>query len=397
MGLFPTYRRNGIRPVEASGVTIKDEAGRSYLDFTSGLGVCNLGHGHPRVKAALERQWNAVWHVSNLFEIPLQEKVSNRLAELSGLSYAFFCNSGAEANEAAIKLARRYAQTVRGVKSPEILTFETSFHGRTLATLTATGQEKVKVGFGPLPSGFIHVPFNDMESFRAKIGPDTAAVLLELVQGEGGVRPADHRFMQAVAAECRRHGALLIVDEVQTGMGRTGELFAFQGWGIQPDVVTLAKGLGNGFPIGVMLGRAGLEESFGPGTHASTFGGNPLAMAVADAVLDCLCEPGFLEQSRAVGERLGHLLRVHLEPLPGIRSVRGLGWIWGLELDRPSLPLVQALAKRGLLVTLAGERVLRLLPPLVTTEAQVERAVMLIEETWMELEEVVTDGSVSGV
>lgn len=397
MALFPTYRRNGIRAVQASGATLIDEAGTSYLDFTSGLGVCNLGHTHPRIKEALKRQSDALWHVSNWFDVPLQAQVADRLASISGLDYAFFCNSGAEANEAAIKLARRHAWKERGVETQEIITFTSSFHGRTLATLTATGQEKVKAGFHPLPAGFVHVPFNNIDSLRAAMGPATAGVMVELVQGEGGVRPADHHFVQVVEAECRQRGVLLIVDEVQTGMGRTGEVFAFQQWGIQPDVVTLAKGLGNGFPVGAMLGRAGLESSLGPGTHASTFGGNPLAMAVANAVLDCLTEPGFLEQSKAVGERLGERLRSRLLHRPGIRDVRGMGWMWGVELDRASLPFVQALIRRGLLTTPAGERVLRLLPPLVTTAAQVETAVTIMEETWVEWEEGVTDGSVSGV
>ncbi|PTM56683.1 acetylornithine transaminase [Desmospora activa] len=397
MALFPTYKRNGIRPIQAEGVKVKDEQGKEYLDFTSGLGVCNLGHAHPQVKKALQQQMDAVWHVSNLFEIPLQERVAERLAQLSGLDFAFFCNSGAEANEAAIKLARRYAQVVRGIKAPQIISFHSSFHGRTLATLTATGQEKVKTGFDPLPPGFHYATFNDIDDLQARIGTDTAAVLLELVQGEGGVRPADMAFVQAVEAECRQRDILLIVDEVQTGMGRTGDVFAFQRWGIQPDIVTLAKGLGNGFPIGALLGRGGLEKVFSAGSHGSTFGGNPLAMAVADAVLDCLTTPGFLTESRALGEHLGQLLQTRLEPLPGIRSVRGLGWMWGVELERPVAPLLHALAQKGLLATPAGEKVLRLLPPVVTTKAQVEQAVNLIEETWLELEEVVTDGSVSGV
>lgn len=397
MALFPTYKRNGIRLMQAEGVTVNDEQGKQYLDFTAGLGVCNLGHGHPQVKKALQQQMNAVWHVSNLFEIPLQERVAERLAQLSGLDFSFFCNSGAEANEAAIKLVRRYAQVVRGIKVPQIISFHSSFHGRTLATMTATGQEKVKIGFDPLPPGFHYAAFNDIDDLQAQMGADTAAVLLELIQGEGGVCPADVDFVQAVEVECRKRDILLIVDEVQTGMGRTGEMFAFQQWGIQPDIVTLAKGLGNGFPVGAILGRDGLEEIFGPGSHGSTFGGNPLAMAVADAVLDCLSAPGFLTESRAVGEYLGQLLHTRLEPLAGIRAVRGVGWMWGVELERPVAPLVQALAQGGLLATPAGDKVLRLLPPLVTTKAQVEQAVSLIEQTWLELEEVVTDGSVSGV
>ncbi|MCG0314918.1 MAG: acetylornithine transaminase, partial [Calditerricola sp.] len=286
MTLFDTYARWPVRAVRGEKHWLWDESGRRYLDFTSGIGVTNLGHVPEAVKQAVAAQLEALWHCSNFFHIPLQERLAEKLCTLSGLDRAFFCNSGAEANEAAIKLARRYFQVVKGEKRYEVVTFHRSFHGRTLATLTATGQEKVKTGFAPLPEGFRSVPYGDLAALEAAVTDNTAAVMLELVLGEGGVVPAEPAFVRGVAELCRRRDLLVIVDEVQTGLGRTGTLFAFQQYGVVPDVVTLAKGLGSGLPVGAMLAKAFLADAFGPGSHGTTFGGNPVAMAAALATLE---------------------------------------------------------------------------------------------------------------
>ncbi|OYD08075.1 acetylornithine transaminase [Paludifilum halophilum] len=397
MTLFPTYSRNGIRPAKGEGAYLWDESGQRYLDFTSGLGVCNLGHRPPRVQAALAGQLDALWHVSNLFEIPLQEKVAARLTEMSGLSAAFFGNSGAEANEAAIKLARRYGQTKKQVKEPEVLTFQSSFHGRTLATLTATGQEKVKTGCGPYPDGFRSLPFNQFSSVKEAAGENTVAVMLEMVQGEGGVQPADPEFVRELHRFCAENEILLMVDEVQTGMGRTGSLFAFQQYGITPDVLTLAKGLGNGVPVGAMLGRADLIDFFGPGSHASTFGGNPLAMAAALSVIEELTETDTLAIARRQGLFFRDFLREKLSDSPLVREIRGRGLIWGVELSVSVAPLVQTAREKGLLVLAAGSNVLRLLPPLTVTRRQLEKATDIIAGGLAELEEVSEHESVSGI
>lgn len=376
--LFPTYQRYDVRAAKGEGAWLWDERGNRWLDFTSGLAVCNLGHCHPRVTAAVQKQLETLWHASNLFHIPLQEEVAGILTEASGLGAAFFCNSGAEANEAAIKLARKAARERRGIEKPKIITFQGSFHGRTLATLTATGQEKVKTGFAPLPAGFVTVPFGDLEAVKRAADEHTAAVMLELVQGEGGVRPADPAFVAALSRLCRERGILLLVDEVQTGMGRTGSLFAFEQYGVVPDVVTLAKGLGNGIPVGAMMARRELISVFGPGSHASTFGGNPLAMAAARSVLEEIRRPELLKNVREQGERLLVSLREGLGNLPWVKGVRGLGLMVGIELTIDATLVIQRARERGLLVLPAGPRVVRLLPPLIVTGEMVDRAVSIL-------------------
>jgi len=376
--LFPTYQRYDVRAAKGEGAWLWDERGNRWLDFTSGLAVCNLGHCHPRVTAAVQKQLETLWHASNLFHITLQEEVAGILTEASGLGAAFFCNSGAEANEAAIKLARKAARERRGIEKPKIITFQGSFHGRTLATLTATGQEKVKTGFAPLPAGFVTVPFGDLEAVKRAADEHTAAVMLELVQGEGGVRPADPAFVAALSRLCRERGILLLVDEVQTGMGRTGSLFAFEQYGVVPDVVTLAKGLGNGIPVGAMMARRELISVFGPGSHASTFGGNPLAMAAARSVLEEIRRPELLKNVREQGERLLVSLREGLGNLPWVKGVRGLGLMVGIELTIDATPVIQRARERGLLVLPAGPRVVRLLPPLIVTGEMVDRAVSIL-------------------
>lgn len=384
--LFPTYQRYNVRVAKGEGAWLWDEAGNRWLDFTSGLAVCNLGHCHPRVVEAVQKQLETLWHASNLFHIPLQEEVAGILTETSGLGAVFFCNSGAEANEAAIKLARKAARQLRGIEQPTIITFQGSFHGRTLATLTATGQEKVKTGFAPLPEGFVTVPFGDLEGVKRAVDDNTAAVMLELVQGEGGVRPADPAFVAELSRFCRDREILLMVDEVQTGMGRTGTLFAFQQYAVTPDVVTLAKGLGNGIPVGAMMARSELIPVFGPGSHASTFGGNPLAMAAARAVLGEIRRPELLSHVRAQGERLLSSLREKLKDHPLVRDIRGLGLMIGIELTKEAAPVIHRAREQGLLVLPAGPRVIRLLPPLIVTEEMVDRAVDVLADSVSVLE-----------
>jgi acetylornithine/N-succinyldiaminopimelate aminotransferase len=379
--LFPTYRRYDIRAAKGEGAYLWDEAGNRWLDFTSGLAVCNLGHCHPRVTEAVQKQLETLWHVSNLFHIPLQEEVAGILTEASGLGAVFFCNSGAEANEAAIKLARKAAREKRGIERPHIITFQGSFHGRTLATLTATGQEKVKTGFAPLPEGFVTVSFGDLDAVKQAVDEKTAAVTLELVQGEGGVRPADPAFVAELYRFCREREILFMVDEVQTGMGRTGALFAFERYGVTPDVVTLAKGLGNGIPVGAMMARSELAPVFGPGSHASTFGGNPLAMAAARAVLQEVRRPELLENVRKQGERLLVSLREKLDGHPSVKAIRGLGLMVGIELTDEAAPVIDRAREQGLLVLPAGPRVVRLLPPLIVTEEMIDRAVKILADS----------------
>ncbi|BCU83185.1 acetylornithine aminotransferase [Polycladomyces abyssicola] len=394
MALFPTYTRVPVRVASGSGSILLDEDGKRYLDFTSGLGVCNLGHCHTAVTTAVEAQLRQLWHVSNLFHIPLQEQVADLLVQASGLGAVFFCNSGAEANEAAIKLARKYAREKRGIERPIILTFRKSFHGRTLATLTATGQDKVKTGFDPLPEGFVYATYNDLGSVEEALTPDVAGVFLELVQGEGGVRPADPAFVEGLARLCADKGVLLMVDEVQTGIGRTGKLFACEHYGIVPDIMTLAKGLGNGMPVGAMLAKAEYAGVFGPGSHASTFGGNPLAMAAARAVLTEMKQSDVLSRAAEHGTWLITRLKEKLEGRPGVVEVRGLGLMIGIELNQPVAQVIEAARQRGLLVSPAGPQVVRLLPPLVTERTQLEEAVDILTAA---LEEVEKGESVSGV
>ncbi|WP_074011201.1 acetylornithine transaminase [Numidum massiliense] len=380
MALMATYTRWPITLVKGEGAYVWDDAGRQYLDFTAGIGVVNVGHCHPHVVQALEKQAHQLWHVSNLFTVPAQEELAARLTADSHLDAAFFCNSGAEANEAAIKLARKVASERKGIEAPEIVTFTHSFHGRTLATLTATGQEKVKQGFAPLPSGFETVLWGDAAALAEALKPHTAAVMLEVVQGEGGLRPADSAWLHQVAELCRARDVLLIVDEVQTGMGRTGTLFAHEMYDFAPDIVTLAKGLGNGFPIGCTLATKEVAQHFGPGSHGSTFGGNPLAMASAHAVLDVLTAEGFLTEVKQKGEWLKAALAEQLHSHPLVADVRGHGLMLGIALREPrAAELIAALQGQGMLVLPAGADVVRLLPPLVVTEEQLKEAVDLLK------------------
>lgn len=376
--LFPTFARYPITLVKGKGSRLWDDQGKEYLDFMTGIAVTGLGHVPERVKNALVSQLDQLWHVSNLYYNPNQEKAAKLLTDNSCLDAVFFCNSGAEANEAAIKLARRYHQKVLGNGRYEIITLAQSFHGRTLATLTATGQDKVKEGFLPLPQGFAHVPLNDLAALEAAITDKTAAVLMELVQAEGGVHVADPAYVKAVRELCDRHGILLILDEIQTGMGRTGKLFAYEHYGIEPDIITLAKGIGSGFPVGAMLGKAALVPAFNAGSHGSTFSGTPIATAAIIATIETMLLEQAPQRAAASGELLIGRLKEKLAGLPNVKDVRGLGLLVGIECAGPVSSIVTELQNRGLLVITAGPNVLRLLPNLLVTAEEIEEAVGII-------------------
>lgn len=375
--LFPTYNRWNISIESAEGTKVVAKDGKQYLDFVSGIAVCNLGHRPAAVQEALEAQLDRVWHVSNLFTNDLQEEVAQLLVAHSCGDYVFFCNSGAEANEAALKLARKHTGRHK------IITFQQSFHGRTFATMSATGQEKIYKGFGPLLPEFVHLPFNDIEALEKVMDEHVAAIMLEIVQGEGGIRKANDVFLQKVAQLCKQYGALLIVDEVQTGIGRTGKAFAYQHFEIEPDIITTAKGLGSGFPVGAMIGKAFLRDSFTAGVHGSTFGGNPLAMAAAKATLEVIFQPEFLQEVQEKGTYFLQQLQKELNGIELVKEVRGLGLLVGIECHEDITPLIPAIHENGLLVLTAGPSVIRLLPPLVVTKEELDTAVTVIKQTIM--------------
>ncbi|MCI3921312.1 aspartate aminotransferase family protein [Paenibacillus sp. TRM 82003] len=369
--LFPNYgARFPIRLVKGEGSKLWDENGKEYLDFMCGIAVTNLGHAPASVKEALIAQLDQLWHVSNLFEIPGQEKLAGLLTSISCADLAFFCNSGAEANEAAIKLARRYNRKVLGNDRYEIITFHKSFHGRTLATLTATGQDKVKDGFDPLPTGFVHAEYNNVDALKAAINDRTCAIMMEFIQGEGGVNPASPAFVEAVKQLCAEHNLLLIADEIQTGIGRTGTFFAYEQFGIEPDIITLAKGLASGFPMGAMLGKAALRDGFTAGSHGSTFGGTPIACAAGIATIETMQRGGIPARAKRLGELGVERLRGKLASFPGLVEVRGRGLILGIELNAPVADIVAKAQEEGLLVITAGPNVLRLLPALTISEEE---------------------------
>lgn len=378
--LLPTYARFPISPVKGEGSWLWDDQGNKYLDFISGIAVTNLGHAPKRVKEALVKQLDELWHVSNLFRIPNQEDAARLITANSAADAVFFCNSGAEANEAAIKLARRYQQMVLGNGRYEIVTFAHSFHGRTLATLTATGQEKVKEGFAPLPEGFHYIPLHDLAALESAVTDKTAAVMLELVQAEGGVFPVDPAYLHRLVKLCRERGALLIIDEIQTGMGRTGKLFAHEHYGIEPDIFTLAKGLGSGFPVGAMAAKEPLREAFGPGSHGSTFGGTPIATAAVKATIETIVEENLPERAAKQGEYLMSQLRAKLAHNDYVKDVRGLGLLIGIECAEPVASVIAEAQQKGLLVLSAGPNVLRLLPNLLVSQEEIDQAVEILAE-----------------
>ncbi len=370
--LFSNYKRADIEFVKAQGNELIDSQGKPYLDFSTGIGVTNLGF-HPQVKAALEKQVQEIWHTPNLYQNSLQEEVAKKL--IGDYDYlAFFCNSGAEANEAAIKIARK-ASGKQG-----IITFENSFHGRTFGSMSATGQDKIKTGFGDAVPHFSYAKFNDLNSVKALVNEDTAAVMLEMVQGESGVLPADQTFVQELAALCQEKGLYLIVDEVQTGMGRTGKLFSFEHYGIIPDIVTLAKGLANGVPVGAMLAKSSLSSAFSYGSHGSTFGGNKLAMSASSAVLDLMRAPGFLDQAWENGNYLQDQLKKALGANPKVSDIRGLGYMIGIQTTENLADPVQAARDKGLIVLTAGTNVIRLLPPLTLSKEEIDQGVAILAE-----------------
>ncbi|WP_312117714.1 aspartate aminotransferase family protein [Brevibacillus reuszeri] len=381
MHLMNNYARWPISLVKGQGNQVWDDTGKQYLDFTSGIAVTSLGHVPPKVTAKLHEQLDTLWHCSNLVHVPQQGVLAEKLSRLSGLDQAVFCNSGAEANEGLIKLARRYAQKIKGNDRYEIITFEQSFHGRTLATLTATGQDKVKDGFSPLPQGFVTVPYNDLAAVQAAITDKTCAIMLELVQGEGGVHPAEEAWVKALRELCDAHGLLLLVDEIQTGIGRTGTWFAFQQYDVKPDAISLAKGLGSGFPIGAVVATKEVAEAFAPGTHGTTFGGNPLAATAGIATLETMEEENILDKVAHIHSLLmKELEQLKAEHPDKVSTIRGKGLLLGVELTLPAADAVAYAREKGVILLMAGPQVVRLLPSFVTTEEEVKHAIAVLRE-----------------
>ena len=378
--LLPTYARVDLAFERGEGAWLFTADGERYLDFTSGVAVNALGHAHPALVKAVSEQAQKLWHVSNLYRIPEGERLADRLCALSFADTVFFQNSGAEALECSIKMARKYQAVSGRPERYRIVTFEGAFHGRTLAAIAATGNKKYLEGFGPPVEGFDQVPFADLDAVKKAIGPQTAAILIEPVMGEGGVRVVPHTFLRALRELCDKHGLLLMFDEVQTGVGRTGDLFAYQHTGVEPDIMALAKALGGGFPIGACLATAEASKGMTAGTHGSTFGGNPLAMAVANAVLDVVTAPGFLDKVKRNGllfkQRLAELKDRHASV---IAEVRGEGLLIGLRMVPPAGSMVDALRAEHMITVAAGDNVVRLLPPLIIGEAEIAEAVARID------------------
>lgn len=376
-----TYLQLPVTFARGEGVWLWDEEGRRYLDALAGVAVCGLGHCHPKLTAAICNQAGTLIHTSNLYHIGRQEQLARRLAILSGMDKAFFCNSGAEANEAAIKLARLYGHG-KNIELPTIIVMEKSFHGRTMATLTASGNRKVQAGFEPLLTGFARVPYNDLEAVAqvAVHNKNVVAVLVEPYQGEGGVNVPQASYLRGLRHLCDQNGWLLMLDEVQCGTGRSGKWFAFQHSGIVPDVITLAKGLGSGVPIGACLAKGGAAEVFMPGNHASTFGGNPLACTAALTTLDVIEEDELLMNALELGDFMRAMLKAQLDGLPGVREIRGQGLMIGIELSRPCGDLVKEALKQGLLINVTSDKVVRLLPPLVIQRVEAEQVVNTLSD-----------------
>jgi predicted acetylornithine/succinylornithine family transaminase len=379
--VMPTYAP-GLVLVKGAGTKVQDADGNDYLDFLAGIAVLNLGHCHPAVVKAIQEQAVKLIHVSNIYYNENQPRLARALAERSMGGKCFFCNSGAEANEGLIKLARLWGS---GKGKYEVITMKNSFHGRTLATLTATGQEKVQKGFSPLPEGFRYAEFNNIESCRAAVTEKTAAILVEAVQGEGGIVAADPEFIKGLRTLCDEKGLLLLFDEVQAGIGRTGKWFAFQNYEVRPDAFSLAKALGNGFPIGAVVAAPNTADVFHPGNHATTFGGTPLACAAALAVIETIEKDNLLENAQKMGARLVEKLRQIAARYDWIEDVRGCGLMVGLVLNDSAAPLQKRLQDKGLLTLATAVRVLRMVPPLIVTAGEIEHAVALIDEACAEL------------
>ena len=374
--LMNTYARLPVAFTRGEGVWLWDAQGKRYLDALAGVAVNSVGHSHPKLVAALRDQVGKLIHTSNIYHIDAQEKLADKITQLSGMDSVFFCNSGAEANEAAIKIARYYGHK-KNIESPAVVVLEKSFHGRTLATLSATGSRKVQAGFEPLVSGFVRVPFNDLEAVRrvAASNKNVVAILAELVQGEGGVSVCDGGYLKGLREICDAHGWLLMLDEVQTGIARTGTMFAFQHYGVTPDVMTLAKGLGGGVPIGACVAKGTAATLFQPGSHGSTFGGNLLACAAGLATLDIVESENICRNATEIGEHIRASLKRALAETPGVKEIRGQGLLIGIELDRPCGELVKTALAAGLLINVTADTVVRLVPPLVISRAEADQLV----------------------
>lgn len=374
-----TYGRLPVALSHGLGCRVWDTEGRRYLDALGGIAVNTLGHGHPKLVPALQEQIAKLIHCSNYYENPLQERLAARLCELSGLTSAFFCSTGLEANEAALKIARKYGHD-RGIERPEIVVFEKAFHGRSIATLSATGNVKVQAGFGPLVEGFVRVPLNDSAALRevAAQRPNVVAVFLETIQGEGGINPARWDYLREVRQLCDEQGWLLMLDEVQCGIGRTGKWFAHQWAGIVPDVMPLAKGLGSGVPIGAVVVGPKAQHVLGPGNHGTTFGGNPLAMRAGIETLDIMIADGLMDNAARVGAHLRSALEKALAGMPGVVDIRGQGLMLGIELDRPCGVILSRALQAGLLLSVTADSVIRLVPPLILSQAEADEIVSLL-------------------
>ena len=377
--VMPTYGRIPVSFVRGEGSYVYDDTGKRYLDGLTGIAVCGLGHAHPKVAAALAEQASTLLHTSNLYRIPGQERLAVRLTEIAGMDNVFFCNSGAEANEAAIKIARLYGHS-RDVDAPAVVVVENSFHGRTMATLTATGSRKAQAGFEPLLAGFVRAPYDDIPSLEkiAANNKNVVAVLVEPILGEGGIRIPDAGYLDGLRAVCDANGWLLMLDEVQTGNGRTGRYFAYQHTSIVPDVVATAKGLGNGMPIGACLARGVAAEMLVAGTHGSTFGGNFLACAAANVVVDELTEGGLIERAAELGERMQARFRAALRGNNRVKEIRGVGLMQAVELVEPCTQLIGEAVEQGLLLNVAADSVIRLLPPLTMSDAEADTLVDMV-------------------
>ena len=383
--VMKTYGRLPMALVRGQGAKVWDAEGKEYLDFVGGLAVNSLGHCHPAVAGSVARQVDILMHVSNLYYIELQAHLARVLVENSCCDKVFFCNSGAEANEAAIKLVRKYAKQKGGPDKVEIVTALKSFHGRTLAAITATGQPKYQQGLEPLPGGFTYVPFNDPVALAEAVGPATCAVMLEPVQGEGGVNVAGQTYLEQARELCDRFDALLIYDEVQCGLGRTGRFMAYQHYGVEPDIITLAKALGGGFPIGAMLAKDKVATAFNPGDHASTFGGNPLACAAGLAAMKVMLQDGLVDNAACVGTYFKSRLLDLASRYSFITEVRGLGLMLGLDLAIEGKDIVDGCRERGLLINCIDNHILRFLPPLIISETEVDQAMGMLEEVMQEV------------
>lgn len=377
--LTPNYKRLPISFSHGSGIWLWDNEGRKYLDALSGISVCNLGHVHPNVTSAIVQQSEQLVHTSNLYENSLQEELAQKLCDISDMSTVFFCNSGAEANEAAIKISRLIGHQ-RNINTPKIITMNNSFHGRTMATISANGQASTQQGFSPLLSGFIHAPFGDIEAIKAISDPEVVAIMLEPIQGEGGIHVANDEYLQALRKLCDKRNYLLIFDEIQCGLGRTGEWFAHQQAAITPDIITIAKGLGNGVPIGACMMNKSLSQILQPGTHGSTFGGNFLACSAGLAVLNTIEQDSLLVHVKAISERLFHQLDEALSNNPKVKTIRGRGLMVGIELTEDCTHLVELALQNGLLINVTQNNVIRLLPPFIIDDDACDTLVNILTQ-----------------